>query len=206
MPPTDDALLRAERQRLAAAFDPVLDEPVPGHLRALLAPAPAPVLDLAAARARRRSLPTWAAWGGMAATLVWGTLLGTRLAPPATPSAAGLGDLVATGDVAQALEQRLAGDTPGAVAVQLSFKDRGGRYCRSFTTPRVAGLACKSTDGGWALQQVAALPEPAGANGHLRQAASALPASVLAAVDAQAASDPLNAAQERAARDAGWRP
>ena len=54
--------------------------------------------------------------------------------------------------------------------------------------------------------QVAALPGPATADGHLRQAASALPASVLAAVDAQAAGDPLNAAQERAARDAGWHP
>lgn len=162
MPPTDDALLRAERQRLAAAFDPVLDEPVPGHLRALLAPAPAPVLDLAAARARRRSLPTWAAWGGMAATLVLGTLLGTRLAPPATPSAAGLGDLVATGDVAQALEQRLAGDTPGAVAVQLSFKDRGGRYCRSFTTPAWPGWpASPPTEDGHCSRWPRCLSQPA---------------------------------------------
>lgn len=189
MPHPDEALMQAERRRLAAAFDPVLDEPVPQRLRALLTPAAAPVVDLAAVRAGRRRMPTWAAWGGMAATLLLGTLLGTRLAPPVAPAATSPGDLIATGDVAQALEHRLASDTPGAVAVQLSFKDQRGRYCRSFTTSRVA-----------------ALPGPATADGHLRQAASALPASVLAAVDAQAAGDPLNAAQERAARDAGWRP
>lgn len=206
MPHPDEALMQAERRRLAAAFDPVLDEPVPQRLRALLTPAAAPVVDLAAVRAGRRRMPTWAAWGGMAATLLLGTLLGTRLAPLVAPAATSPGDLIATGDVAQALEHRLASDTPGAVAVQLSFKDQRGRYCRSFTTSRVAGLACRAADGHWALQQVAALPGPATADGHLRQAASALPAPVLAAVDAQAAGDPLNAAQERAARDAGWRP
>lgn len=39
----------------------------------------------------------------------------------------------------------------------------------------------------------------------MRQAASALPPAVLAAVDAAMAGDALNAEQEKAARDAGWR-
>lgn len=206
MPHPDEALLQAERRRIAAAFDPVLDEPVPERLRTLLAPAPAPVVDLASARARRRTWPSWAAWGGMAATLLLGTLLGTRLAPGPSPAATDAGELLATGEVAQALEHRLASDGPGAVAVQLSFKDRHGRYCRSFTTASAAGLACRAAQGGWALQQVAVLAGPAVVDGRLRQAASTLPPSLLAAVDAKAAGDPLNATQEREARDAGWRP
>ena len=200
-----DDQLKAERQRLSAAFDGVLSEPVPDRLKALLAePAPAPqVVDLGAVRAQRKAMSSWAAWGGMAATLVLGTLIGTRLAPPS----GGGGDdrLVASGAIAKALEQQLAsapGAGSGAVAVQVSFKANDGRYCRSFSTPTTAGLACRDADGAWALQQVAAVNA---LNGDMRQASSSLPPSVLAAMDATMAGDALNAEQEKAARDAGWR-
>lgn len=198
----EQALLRAERRRMAAAFGDVLDEPVPERLTALLAePAAAPVADLAAARARRHGMSSWAAWGGMAATLVLGTLIGTQLAPPAAQR----GDsarLLATGAVAQALERQLAREGGGPVAVQLSFKARDGRWCRSFTTAASAGLACREADGAWALQQVAAADAPAGPG--LRQAATPLPPALLAAVDRLIAGAALDAAQEQAARDAGW--
>lgn len=195
--------LKAERRRLSAAFDDVLSEPIPDRFKALLAePVPAPqVVDLGALRAHRKAMSSWAAWGGMAATLVLGTLLGTRLAPSAGDDAR----LVATGGIAQALEQQLASAPvaeSGAVAVQVSFKARDGRWCRSFSTAATAGLACREPDGAWALQQVAAVN--AQARG-LRQAASSLPPSVLAAVDAAMAGEALNADQEKAARDAGWR-
>lgn len=199
--------LRAERRRLSAAFDDVLDEPMPDRFKALLAePAPsAQVVDLGAVRARTRNtgrgMSNWAAWGGMAATLVLGTLIGTRLAPPA----GGDDRLVATGGIAQALERQLASAPAaesGAVAVQVSFKARDGRWCRSFSTTATAGLACREPDGAWALQQVATVDAPGRG---LRQAASSLPPSVLAAVDAAMASEALNADQEKAARDAGWR-
>ncbi|HEY9109407.1 MAG TPA: NepR family anti-sigma factor [Roseateles sp.] len=196
---TDDQL-KAERRRLSAAFDDVLNEPVPDRLKALLAePEPAAnVVSLGAVRAQRRAMSSWAAWGGMAATLVLGTLIGTRLAPPP-----GGGDrLVATGEIAKALNQQLASAPAGAVAVQLSFKANDGRYCRTFSTATSAGLACREADGAWALQQVAAVNA---LNGDMRQASSSLPPSVLAAVDATMAGDALNAEQEKAARDAGWR-
>lgn len=199
----DDEMLKAERRRMAAAFGEVLDEPVPARLTALLA-APA-VVDLGAERARRRGLPGWAAWGGMAATLVLGTLIGTRLPPAGTDAvdAAG-GRLVATGAVAQALERQLASaPAAGPVAVQLSFKARDGRWCRSFSTTASAGLACREPDGAWALQQVVAAA-PAGGSG-MRQAATALPPAVLAAAEAAMAGEALNAEQEKAARDAGWK-
>lgn len=196
----NDDQLKAERRRLSAAFDGVLDEPVPDRLKALLAePAPAPqVVDLGAVRAQRQGMSNWAAWGGMAATLVLGTLIGTRLAPPS----GGDDRLVATGEIAKALNQQLASAPTGAVAVQLSFKANDGRYCRTFSTTTTAGLACREADGAWALQQVAAVNA---LNGDMRQASSSLPPSVLAAVDATMAGDALNAEQEKAARDAGWR-
>ncbi|MFG6412631.1 hypothetical protein ACG02S_01835 [Roseateles sp. DC23W] len=198
-PQDDEQLLKAERWRMTAAFDEVLTEPVPDRLTAPLAAPAAPVVDLGAVRARRRGLPGWAAWGGMAATLVLGTLLGMRLAPPAEDRG---GRLLASGAIAQALERQLASAPAGSVAVQISFKAKDGRFCRSFSTPTAAGLACREEDGVWALQQVAQVNELAG---DLRQASSSLPPSVLAAVDAAMEGEALNAEQEKAARDAGWR-
>lgn len=196
----NDEQRQAERRRLAAAFDGVLDEPVPERLQALLRePAAAPsVVDLAAARRQRRPLSGWAAWGGMAASLLLGVQLGTRW----PDGAAGDPRQLASGPLAQALETRLASAPGGAIVLPISFQARDGRYCRSFTTAERAGLACRDTDGAWVLQTlVAATPSP----GAMRQAASALPAPVLEAVDAAIAGEPLNAEQERAARDRGWR-
>jgi hypothetical protein len=202
-PTNDDELLKAERRRMAAAFDDVLKEPVPERFKALLAePAPATqVVDLGAVRAQRRAMSSWAAWGGMAASLVLGTLIGTRLMPSGSDETQGR--LVATGAVAQALDRQLASAPGGAVAVQISFKAKDGRWCRSFSTSASAGLACREADGAWALQQVAAVAPTQG--GGMRQAASSLPPSILAAVDASMAGEALSAEQEKAARDAGWR-
>ena len=196
---SDEELLKVERQRMTAAFDDVLKEPVPDRLKALLAEPPAQVVDLGAVRAQRRAMSSWAAWGGMAATLLLGTLIGTRLAPP---GASDENRLVATGAIAQALDRQLASAPTGAVAVQISFKAKDGRYCRSFSTSASAGLACRDGDGAWALQQVAAMaPAPGGG---MRQAAASLPPAVLGAVDGLIAGEALNAEQERAARDGGW--
>jgi hypothetical protein len=200
---SDEDLLKAERQRMAAAFGDVLKEPVPDRLKALLAePAPAPqVVDLGAVRAQRRGMSSWAAWGGMAATLVLGTVVGMRLAPTGVDAH---GRLVATGAIDKALNEQLASASPGAVAVQVSFKAKDGRYCRSFTTDASAGLACRQPDGAWALQQLAAA-SAAGSGSGMRQATSSLPPSVLAARDEAMAGEALNAEQEKAARDAGWK-
>lgn len=196
----NDDQLKAERRRLSAAFDGVLDEPVPDRLKALLAePAPAAnVVSLGAARAQRQGMNSWAAWGGMAATLVLGTLIGTQLMPPS----GGDGRLLARGAIAKALDQQLASAPGGTVAVQVSFKAKDGRFCRSFSTEASAGLACREPDGAWALQQLAATTS---AGPGMRQAASSLPPAVLAAMDGLMAGDALNAEQEKAARDAGWK-
>lgn len=210
---------RALRQRLSAAFDPVLDEPVPERLLAALGKAPpaandptarAPVLDLAASRALRapRRFGGWPAWMGMAASLVLGVFVGQRLAPDDSPPvAAAGGQWVAGAPLAQALDSQSVATQPAQAPVQLalSFQAQDGRYCRSFTLPQqaMAGLACREA-GRWRME-VLAKTEDAPSGGY-RQAASALPPAVLQAVDARIAGAPLDAAAEQQALQRGWKP
>jgi len=203
------AALQTQRRRVSAAFAGVLDEPMPDRLASLLANAPAPsaaVVDLSAARsarAQRRALPAWAQWGGMAASVVLGMLLGAQFAGRAGDASLGVRDgrLVAGGTIDQALSTQLASAGGAPVAVQLSFVDRDGAYCRTFSTTTLAGLACRR-DGQWAVQTLAATS--VAAEGTLRQAATSLPREVLDAVDRRIAGEALDATRERQARDQGW--
>ena len=205
------AKLQAQRRRVSAAYAPVLDEPVPDRLAALLAIAPstpsAAVVNLGevrAERARRRSIPGWAQWGGMAASLVLGVLLGGLLAGRGGDTSFSVRDgrLVAGAPIEQALSTQLASTSGAAVAVQLSFVDRGGAYCRTFSTAAVAGLACRR-DGQWVVETLATAESTT--DGVVRQAATSLPRAVLDAVDQRIAGDALDAERERQARDRGWR-
>jgi negative regulator of sigma E activity len=204
--------LRTQRRRVEAAFASVLDEQMPDRLSGLLADAPsrpANVVDIAAERgaraASRRAMSSWAAWGGMAASVAVGVLLGMQLAGRRDASI-GLhdGQVTAGGAIERALSTQLAGaDAAAPVAVQLSFVDRDGGYCRTFSTASVAGLACRR-DGRWAVQTLAAAESKA--HGAIRQAASPLPRAVLDAVDARIDGTVLDAQRERQARDQGWLP
>lgn len=220
-----DAKLRAAvererllRARLSAAFDEALDEPVPERLRALLAPAaeavpasvpvaPTPVADLAAARAARRERAGWgwAQWGGMAASLALGLVVGPRLIGDA-PELERMADggLRAGGALAAALDRQPSGERGAAAQVALSFVEQGGTYCRAFTLSGggSAGVACRTGEA-WQVRQL----ERAGAaqSGEYRMAATALPPSLLQAIDAMRAGDTLDAGAERAAREKGWK-
>jgi len=181
------------RRRLSAAFDPVLDEPAP--LRLILA------AQAANAPSRGWRAPQWAA---MAACLALGVIVGRAALPDRGPLAARDGALVARGELAQALDQRLAAEG-GAVRVGISFRSNDGRYCRTFqsTADKLAGVACREPQG-WTARALAAWsPQPQGA---YRTAGSETPAPVLAAVDDLIAGAPLDAAAERAARDGHWKP
>lgn len=208
----------ALRERLRAAWQPVVDEPVPERLLRVLQPPAAvpsrPVVDLGSAREARDArrargvrpwMQDWTAWGGIAASLLAGILIG-GLAPSGGDTVAfetQAGRLVVRGAVERALSTQLA-SAPAAgapVAVQLSFVDKAGHYCRTFSTAGTAGLACR--DGAqWLLQQAtAAAATPDGA---MRQAASTLPAPILGAVDQRIDGTPLDAVAERAALRNGW--
>jgi hypothetical protein len=216
----DEALARRVRQiqalnaQLRAAFDPVLDEPVPARLSALLQPGAAPTVPFAVLeggrdanamrrRAPRRWLMPGAALAASVALLAVGLwwhagneLVRTRNGVP-----------YAAGVLGRALDQALASepDAHAPVAIGLSFRTAEGNICRTFTVrtpPARAGLACHSA-AGWTLPVLGhAVPSE---GGELRQAASSLPPAVQAAVDARLRGTVFDAQQERAARAAGWR-
>ena len=202
---------RRLRSRLSAAFDPVLAEPAPRDLLALIrGEAPlAAVVDLAA---RRKAGPTWG-WpqgAAVAASLLVGVLFGAafmRIAQPTAILSPAADGVTAAGPLARALDGQLASDQPAAAAVRvgLTFRDGDGRYCRTFATSHsggLAGVACRA-GGGWRVEASArAAPAPSGG---MRTAAAETPPAVLAAVDAMIAGEPLDARQEAAARAAGWR-
>jgi len=224
---------RALRADVFAAFAGVLDEPVPERLQPAAAaatkpasrPASAPVAvadtdagaatvhSLEARRAARqaqaaRPAPARPRWGALAASLAVGVLagaLGWQAFDNAgqAPFARRGGAMVAQGELADALSQRLAAEPAHADAVRLgvSFRDRDGAYCRSFMLGTTGGFACRQ-GGEWRIPVMAqAEQEQVGA---YRQAGSAMPAAVLDAIDQRIAGGTLDAPAERAARDRGW--
>ena len=227
---------QALRRRLQAALQPDLEAAVPARLLAALqddagaaasaaagspaaaAAAPSPVIALDAARAERtrraegaagpaRAGWGWAQWGGMAASLLLGLVV-ARVAPYGDADGDYLarpGQLLARGAVAVALDKQLASAPPAAaaVAVQLSFVDQSGRLCRTYTASGLAGLACRE-GGDWALRML--VPAPSASGTVMRQAATALPPELLAAVDRRIDGSPLDADAERAALQRGWKP
>ena len=196
-----DALYRERllRERLSAAYAPVLDEPVPDRLTALLKAPKAEVVSLAEVRNKRNL--GWAQWGGMAASLLLGTLLGYKLLP-GDPA-----EMVDGRVLARPLDQQLSGQSAGNITPGLSFIAKGGAYCRSFTLTGAqpsAALACRDGQQ-WRLRQMEPLPAEA-ASGDYRTAATALPPALLQGIDALREGDALDAEAERQARARGWQP
>lgn len=201
---------RALRTQLHAAFDPVLDEPVPARLSALLKPPAAPPLagGRHAHAMHRRAPRRWyvgaalAASAALLAVALWWPHVGGDMLRMHD------GQSFAAGPLEHALDHALASEPePDApVAIGLSFRSHDGHICRSFMlhrAPARAGLACHGDDG-WSVPVITAAPSPED-GGELRQAASDLPIAVRAAIDARLRGEVFDARQERAARDAGWK-
>ena len=188
---------RRLRERLAAHYGPVAEEPVPDRLRALLE---SNVLDLDAARPWRAQAWPWAA--ALAASLVLGLAIGRGL-PQSGPVASEGGAIVARGDLAEALDTRLASapEPAGPVRIGLTFARADGVLCRSFEGAELSGLACRE-DGNWRLVMTA--PGAGPREGEYRQAGSGS-LLVLQAVQEMMAGEPFDAESERRARDSGWR-
>lgn len=127
--------------------------------------------------------------------------------PGAEPVQMSDGALVAGAGLQRALDRALASE-PAAdaeVAIGLSFRDADGRICRSFVhraQPGLAGLACREGER-WSLPVLARPVE--GADGELRQASSAMPPEVQAAIDLRLQDEVFDAEAERKAREGGWR-
>lgn len=197
---------RALGDTLRGAFDPIAAAPVPASL-AEAARAKAEVIDLAAARDKRRARFA-GGWGrqaaAMAASLVVGLLAGRMLLTEhaAAPVELAGGQLVAAAALKESLSSGLASvRAASGPRIVLTFHDHGGGICRSFVDGAASGLACREGEQ-WRLRGLFQAPE--GQQGAYRMAAGPDPA-LAALVDAQMVGDPLDAAGEAAAKAKGWR-
>jgi hypothetical protein len=199
---------RALRARIARLHRTAKDQPPSERLIAVgrsEGARAAELIDLSAARAervRQRRAPIVRKWSRRAVLVAVG-LLGVFVAgefllnPGQTPLiAAGEGDLVARGALAQALTNRLSAATPanGALRIGPSFLSTDQAYCRDFMIAQGAGLtgvACREP-GGWRIRLAA-------------EAAFAASAPYRASVAAMTLGQPLDAQAEAAARAKGWR-
>jgi AcrR family transcriptional regulator len=114
------------------------------------------------------------------------------------------GALLAQGTLATALSKQLASAGPAGSRVRIgaSFLAKDGSYCRSFAIGATAGLACMA-GGQW---RVPVLEEgSAGEPESYRQATTEIPSAVLGAIDLRIDGAALNADDERAARERGWK-
>ena len=212
---------RRLRRRVHAAYDPVLAERVPDRLLAAAKTLPAAnnstaqVVELAVHR--HKMLPllrrwSWPEWGAIAASLIVGVIAGQAgwRAAPGDLFATRNGELVARSDLSAALSDRLASEPANqGIRIALSFRSKQGQYCRAFTVapPKdrssLAGVACR--DGNeWHMQTLARQAAEAASGATYRQAASALPASVLSTVSDMMEGDALDVSAESAARATGW--
>ena len=198
---------RAEQHRKLAAglrdaFDPVMTAGIaPPSFKA------AEVIEFDAIAARRERRRNWFSapqWAAIAASLLVGIFAGQFLGrdDQGSPVAMENGQLVAESTLRQSLESQLA-STPAAdgARIGLTFRDRDGRICRNFTDAAISGLACR--DGGdWQLRGI--IPTAEGQSGDYRMAAGNDP-RLASLVGETIVGEPFDAAQEKSARDAGWR-
>ena len=208
------------RRQLRAAFDGVLNEPVPDRLLDAARHTPAgvreaTVTDLARARSSKAERPgrrwSWPEWGAMAASVVLGALLSQALWRPfgAEPIVARNGRLLANDALARALSNQLSAAQPldARIAMGLSFRSKSGEYCRTFVIRDgrgLAGLACREGES-WSVQTVAPGALPAAHDNGYVMAGAELPVLILQAVEERIAGDPLDADGEAAARENHWR-
>jgi hypothetical protein len=206
--PRLSALAAQHRQMQAAlkgAFDTVADAPLRDQLLAAVSTPPAQVIDFAEARKRRgpAARPPVRQWAAIAATLAVGVLIGT-LAPharEASPLEVQSGKIYAAAALDSALSKQLASAPHGDVRIGITFRDQSGEVCRSFTDPSSSGVACRDRTG-WRVRGLFAAPE--GQSSDYRMAAGMDP-NLAALVDSTIDGEPFDAADEKAARDKGWR-
>jgi hypothetical protein len=190
---------RALRAKLSAHFDPVVAEPVPERLAALLSGNVSSIEEHRAAKTARWYQPSVMQWGAMAASLVVGLMIGgAALNRDGGYVRDNGGQVVAAGALAEALDTQLAStQSPTAkVRIGTSFANADGQYCRTFESASLDGIACNS-NGDWQLRRTMS----GGGASDYRQASAGELAEAAAAMMAD---DPLDAAAEQAAVKKGW--
>ncbi|MEP3072233.1 zf-HC2 domain-containing protein [Maricaulis sp.] len=202
--------MQSLRGTLAGHFNPVLSEPVPDHLEALVrkaSPDRAPAGTDGGPSWLARLLQGWHAPHtiAVASAVAAGILIGTQLTAPGSPGgpfAFENGRMTAGSRLASALD-RPGAQNASSLAVQVSFRHQDGRYCRTFTASGTAGVACR-TGGDWQIDLAA--PAAGEAGTEVRTAGTALPLTVLDSVDTWMSGEALSAAEEETAAARGWQP
>lgn len=191
---------RALRTRLSAYFDPVAAEPVPDRLAALLSSNVSILNNQRVNKTTHWYRPSVMQWGAMAASLVVGLMIGgTALNRDVGYVHDDGGALVASGDLANALQNQLAstqGTNPD-VRIGTSFEAKDGSYCRTFESASLDGIACHAGKD-WQLKQMLSGDDAS----EYRQASAGALAEAAAAI---MAGEAMDAAAEKAAADKGWR-
>jgi hypothetical protein len=207
----------ALREAMRGAFSAALDEPVPDRLiaaaRGQTAALKAAVVDLSLAReAARQKVSTAPRWrpAAMAASLLLGLGVGFLAwhGPRALIQPGADGWLIASAALAEALSTQLSDDRAAdRVAITgLSFRNMSGAYCRTFSltgSDTSSGLACRE-GADWRITALVQAPRAAANSGNFRTAAAEDSPAIRAAVEAAIAGEPLDHAEEIAARQAGW--
>ena len=136
------------------------------------------------------------------ATLFAGLIIG-MMARPGGDLISSQGQMLARGDLAQALDSKLAsnGYSGEGPRIGISFRDRAGRDCRTFTSGSQAGLACHQ-QGGWVVTALVAQSPESGSS--YRMAGSEMPDAVRRTVEASIQGAPFDAKAEAQARANGW--
>jgi hypothetical protein len=182
---------------LRAAFDPIADASVPQPLADAARPREAEVIDFASRRDARRQRFAPMQWAAMVATLAIGVVAGSMInTGPSGPVTRENGQLVASGDLEQALYARLASAPADEGArIGLTFRDAAGDVCRSFVDDGTSGLACHQS-GDWQIRGLFQAGE--GQRGQFRMAAGPDP-RLAQLIDSTIAGEPLDATGEREA-------
>lgn len=188
------------RGQLKGAFAEVMVGPTPERLVATIHTAP-----LSWRWRMRRWLDVFTPRALVPAglTLAAGLMLGLYLRPSNDLILSG-GQLVARGTFGAALDNKLAsaGYDGTGPHIGISFHDRAGHDCRTFSSGTQAGLACHQ-DKGWVVGTLVSQPQESGTP--YRMAGSEMPDAVRNAVSASIEGMPFDAAAEKAARDRGWK-
>ena len=210
---------RGLRADLGAAFDGVLDEPMPSRLLDAANNSPAAgdaansatVTDLnairaAKTRATKRRAWSWPEWTSIAASLLIGIIAGRSALAPSGSALFAIDEegVVAAGALSAALTDRLGGELADTeVWVGLTFRAKGGEYCRTFSTDSAAGFACREADA-WKVRALSeGITSPAG--GEYRMAGTEVPPAIVAAIEGVMAGAALDQEEEQAARARGWK-
>lgn len=191
---------RTLRARLSAHFDPVVGEPVPNRLAALLSGNVSLLDEQRSKNAARWYRPSVMQWGAMAASLVVGLMIGgTALNRDAGYVRDDGGALVASGELADALQTQLASTqgTDPKVRIGISFAAKDSSYCRTFESASLDGIACRA-DKNWQLKQTSS----GNGTSAYRQASAGALAEAAAAM---MAGEAMDAAAEKAAAEKGWK-